>query len=324
MCNHAPFKNTEPRWMKWEPDAEWKVETNGKQISHEATPVNKIIMSVTVTHLQRLQGVDDLTGACIAMLSTAAIHVIDEEKKEKRIAQPTGPLTTSYGSRIHGQLEDQQDDGGTKYVRTPMWVTEEQHQGKIKATLLGNLLDKKRYTRPLYQIEDILNVYVVIISPHCILTSPTLDNYFLSTIFKRDIQSQMVLRMTHRDTRHVIQVDLYSSTAFHWLGPTGPGKDGDDKVERMVWPAFKEIGLREWFGGFDLAMIHIGYMQFLLVFHDINDRLGCKIRDVLSGEECRHDALGDLDPNDEEEARMAEECNQINGDIGKSNTPVYY
>ncbi len=35
----------------------------------------------------------------------------------------------------------------------------------------------------------------------------------------------------------------------------------------------------EQFGEFDLAMIHIGYVQFLSVFQDVHDRLGCKIRD---------------------------------------------
>lgn len=38
----------------------------------------------------------------------------------------------------------------------------------------------------------------------------------------------------------------------------------------------------EQFGGVDLAMIHIGYVQFSSAFHDVDDRLGCKIRDGLS------------------------------------------
>ncbi len=38
----------------------------------------------------------------------------------------------------------------------------------------------------------------------------------------------------------------------------------------------------EQFGGVDLAMIHIGYVQFSSAFHDVDDRLRCKIRDGLS------------------------------------------
>ncbi len=36
---------------------------------------------------------------------------------------------------------------------------------------------------------------------------------------------------------------------------------------------------REQFGGFDLAMIHIGYVQFMSVFRDVDDRIGYKIQD---------------------------------------------
>lgn len=56
-------------------------------------------------------------------------------------------------------------------------------------------------------------------------------------------------------------------------------KDREDEAERLVCPTFKEIGLGERFGGLDLAIIYIGYVQFLLVFRNIDDWIGREIRD---------------------------------------------
>ncbi len=52
----------------------------------------------------------------------------------------------------------------------------------------------------------------------------------------------------------------------YFAGDTGyrSVKDGEDEAERPVCPAFKEIGER--FGGFDLAMIPIGYVGFSFTF----------------------------------------------------------
>ncbi len=57
---------------------------------------------------------------------------------------------------------------------------------------------------------------------------------------------------------------------------------GKDDAESIVCPASKEIGLGERLGGFDLAMIHIGYVQFLLAFRDVDGWLG-RAREIQEG-----------------------------------------
>ncbi|KAK0477807.1 hypothetical protein IW261DRAFT_1594291 [Armillaria novae-zelandiae] len=172
-------------------------------------------------------------------------------------------------------------------VRTSMWGTEEERQGEIKATWLVLLhpvfsdmcsptqsFGPKRNTAPPCKIEDMPEVDAVVI-PIIIMA----NNYTLSTLFKRTrvphifallgnakhlesigaptghTHARLVGLSTHRDTRHVVQVDLRR----------GRGEE--------TGPAFKEIGER--FGEFDLAMIPTGtyeprwFLSLFIVKHRI-------------------------------------------------------
>ncbi|KAK0462156.1 hypothetical protein IW261DRAFT_1628738 [Armillaria novae-zelandiae] len=141
----------------------------------------------------------------------------------------------------------------------------------------------KRYTAPLCKIEDMPEVDAVVIP---------LDNHTLSTLFKRvrgphifaplgnakhlgsigaptgHAHARLVGRSTRRDTRQVVQVDLYTCGTLPAGGVHDQGKtlwsswavEGEGKKVYFAetGPAFKEIG--EHFGEFDLAMILIGYV----------------------------------------------------------------
>ncbi|KAK0434189.1 hypothetical protein EV421DRAFT_1717755, partial [Armillaria borealis] len=155
----------------------------------------------------------------------------------------------------------------------------------------SQLLGSKRYTELLCKIEDILDVYAVVIShdhddnthpqtttrstllkqaptPH--IVAPLGDEkYFESTGISslhwsraRRVEIPSTLfKLTCILAQHFTEGLSASDTGYRSL------KDREDEAERLVCPAFKEIGLGERLGGFDLAMIHIRYVQFLLVIH---------------------------------------------------------
>ncbi|PBK68439.1 hypothetical protein ARMSODRAFT_1019575 [Armillaria solidipes] len=141
------------------------------------------------------------------------------------------------------------------------------------------------------------------------------DNHTLSMLFKRARAPHIITPLGHEKHFESIGIADGHMHTYNWLHHQGntvgelshqdlklegkkenlagdteyqPVKDGEDEAERPICPALKETGER--FGGFDLAMISIGYVQFLSVFRDIDDR---KIRDGP----CR--LYTGPDPNDE-------------------------